>query len=118
VLHYCLTQRDDAPLWRYCQSMVIPDSLRERIELFTGTGRIRPLAGELFTDLSWFYILEGLGARPRGHDPLLDVVPVSQLSDILVSIARANAAIAKAAPPHDSYFNPAAASQGRTPTAP
>jgi tryptophan 7-halogenase len=118
VLHYFLTQRDDAPLWRDCQSMDIPDSLRERIELFTGTGRIRPLAGELFTDLSWFYIFEGLGARPRGHDPLLDVVPVSQLSDILVSIARANAAVANAAPRHDSYFNPAAVSPGRTSTAP
>jgi tryptophan 7-halogenase len=117
VLHYFLTQRDDAPLWRDCRSMDIPDSLRERIELFTGTGRIRPLAGELFTDLSWFYIFEGLGARPRGHDPLLDVVPVSQLSDILVSIARANAAVANAAPRHDSYFNPAAVSPDRTSTA-
>jgi len=118
VLHYYLTQREDAPLWRDCQSMDIPDSLRERIELFSGTGRIRPLAGELFTDLSWFYILEGLGARPRSHDPLLDVVPVSQLSEILVSIARANAAVVAATPLHDSYFDPAALSQGRISTAP
>jgi tryptophan halogenase len=44
-------RRDDAPLWRYCRAMSIPDSLRERIELYEGTGRIRPRAGELFTDL-------------------------------------------------------------------
>ena len=118
VLHYCLTQRDDAPLWRYCQSMPIPDSLRERIELFTGTGRIRPLSGELFTDLSWFYILEGLGVRPRSYDPLLDVVPVSQLSEILVSMASVNAMAAKAAPRHDSYFSAGTIPHGRASTAP
>src|SRR5277367_1810706 len=66
VLHYCLTQRDDAPLWRYCRAMAIPDSLRQRIDLYRGTGRIRSRSGELFTDLSWFYIFEGLGARPEG----------------------------------------------------
>lgn len=104
VLHYCLTQRDDTPLWRYCRSMSIPDSLRERIELFSRTGRIRPRAGELFTDLSWFYIFEGLGARPDNYDPLADVVAVSKLREILASMASSTAAVAKAAPSHDSYF--------------
>ncbi len=118
VLHYYLTQRDDSPLWRYCQSMAIPESLRERIELFTGTGRIRPGAGELFTDLSWFYILEGLGARPRSYDPLLDVVPVSKLSEILTSMAVGNAAVARTAPSHDSYFRVDAARHGKASAAP
>jgi tryptophan halogenase len=104
VLHYCLTQRDDAPLWRYCRSMAIPDSLRERIELYCGTGRIRVRAGELFTDLSWFYIFEGLGLRPASYDPLLDLIRVEQLREILGSMAAATAALARTAPPHDSYF--------------
>ena len=104
VLHYCLVQRDDTPLWRYCRSMSIPDSLRERIELYRGTGRIRVRAGELFTDLSWFYIFEGLGVRPASYDPLLDVVSTTQLRDILASLAAATAAAAGPAPTHDSYF--------------
>ncbi|HEY4974418.1 MAG TPA: tryptophan halogenase family protein, partial [Steroidobacteraceae bacterium] len=83
VLHYCATQRSDTPLWSYCQSMKLPTSLLKRIELYRGTGRIRPKPRELFTDLSWFYIFEGLGARPDGYDPLLDVVTTSQLSEIL-----------------------------------
>ena len=62
VLHYCLTQRTDTPLWRYCRNMALPESLQERIELYRRTGRIRPQAGELFTDLSWFYIFEGMGS--------------------------------------------------------
>jgi tryptophan halogenase len=104
VLHYCLARRADTPLWRYCQSMTVPDSLRERIELYKGTGRIRIRAGELFTDLSWFYIFEGLGVRPATYDPLLDAVPEGRLHDILVSMARATGAVVKAAPSHDSYF--------------
>ena len=104
VLHYCLTQRDDAPLWRYCQSMAIPDSLRQRIELYRRTGRVRCRAGELFTDVSWFYIFEGLGVRPGSYDPLLDVVTVAKLSEILASMAGSTAAAAKAAPSHDSHF--------------
>jgi tryptophan halogenase len=104
VMHYCLTQRDDAPLWRYCQSMTIPDTLRQRIELYRRTGRIRPRAGELFTDLSWFYILEGLGVRPDDYDPLLDVVTMTQLTEILAALASATTAAGKGSPSHDSYF--------------
>jgi tryptophan halogenase len=113
VLHYCLTQRDDTPLWRYCRSMAIPDSLRQRVELYGRTGRIRWRADELFTDLSWFYIFEGLGVRPDSYDPLLDVVTVSQLGDILASMASSTAAVAKTAPTHDSYFAVRAATGNR-----
>src|ERR1700736_3891098 len=118
VLHYCLTQRLDAPLWRYCRSMAIPDSLRERIELYRRTGRIRPRAGELFTDLSWFYIFEGLGLRPDAYDPLLDVVTVSQLTEILGSMANSTTALINAAPSHHSYFAPGAATGSRAAAAP
>jgi len=113
VLHYCLTLRDDAPLWRYCRSMAIPDSLRDRIDLYRHTGRIRPRAGELFTDLSWFYIFEGLGLRPDGYDPLLDVVPIEKLREILASMASSTAAIAKAARTHASFFTANAPPGGR-----
>ena len=113
VLHYYKTQRDDTPLWRYCRSMEIPDSLRERIELYAHTGRIRPKAGELFTDLSWFYIFEGLGVRPESYDPLLDIAPKDKLAEILRSIAIATAAATRAAPSHDSYFGPSGPSSVR-----
>ena len=104
VLHYCLTQREDAPLWRYCRSMTVPDTLRQRIELYRGTGRVRWRAGELFTDTSWFYIFEGLGVTPRRYDPLLDVVTLDKLEEILASLAAGTAAVQRSAPAHDSYF--------------
>ena len=46
--------------------MKLPDSLAQRIELYRCTGRVRVKAGELFSDLSWFYIFEGseFGRKP------------------------------------------------------
>jgi tryptophan halogenase len=104
VLHYCLTERDDTPLWAHCRSMKLPESLQQRIEFYKSTGRVRPKAGELFSDLSWFYIFDGMGVRPESYDPLMDVVKIDQLRAILGSIAQSTDAAAKGAPSHDSYF--------------
>ncbi len=104
VLHYCLTQRTDSPLWVYCRAMRLPDSLRRRIEQYQATGRIRPKNGELFTDFSWFYILEGMGVRPQAYDRLLDVVTTEQVSRLMATLAEATAAAAAGAGTHDSYF--------------
>jgi tryptophan halogenase len=105
VLHY-LAGRSDTPLWAYCQSMKLPDSLLQRIELYKRTGRIRTKPGELLTDLSWFYIFEGIGVIPESYDPMMDVVPMAQLREILGSMARATAEAAQGVPSHDSYFPP------------
>jgi tryptophan 7-halogenase len=104
ILHY-LTGRSDTPLWAHCQSMKLPDSLKGRIELYQRTGRIRTKVGELFTDLSWFYIFDGIGMRPERHDPLMDVVTMAQLRDILGSMAQSTALAAQNVPSHDSYFS-------------
>ena len=105
ILHYCLTQRDDTSFWRYCKSMRVPDSLIERIELYKTSGRIRHKPDDLFTDLSWFYILDGMGITPIGYDPLMDCINHNQFNDILGNISRTVHAAALAAPAHDSYFD-------------
>jgi tryptophan halogenase len=115
VLHYCLTQREDTPLWRYCRSMALPDTLQQRIELYRGTGRVRWRAGELFTDMSWFYIFEGMGIRPEHYDPLLDLVTLDKLKEIFASLAAGTAAVQRAAPLHDSYFAPRPVSHNASP---
>jgi tryptophan 7-halogenase len=40
VLHYSATERDDSDLWRYCRNVSLPDTLKERIDLFRSHGRI------------------------------------------------------------------------------
>jgi len=104
VLHYCATQRNDTPLWSYCQSMKLPTSLLQRIELYRGTGRIRPKPRELFTDLSWFYIFEGLGMQPASYDPLVAGSNFPQVLEIMQALRTQVAQDLRSAPSHDSYF--------------
>ncbi len=104
VLHYCLTRRDDTPFWRECRALPLPEQLAARIAGYRATGRVRPRSGELFTDLSWFYVLAGMGVVPAADDPLLDVVGDDQLRAILAELAAATARSVAAAPPHDSRF--------------
>jgi tryptophan halogenase len=108
VLHYCATERADAPLWQYCASMSIPDSLAARIELYRSTGRIFQQRYELFSDLSWFFVLDGLGIRPRDYNPLVDNVDFEQVKAFMNEIrARIGREVA-ASPTHDSFFPPPA----------
>lgn len=105
VLHYCATRRDDGAFWSYYQSLRLPDSLVERMEHYQTTGRVRVRPRELFTDLSWFYIFEGLGIHPASYDPLTDALSSEQLRDILINLARSTAAAVAVARSHDSYFH-------------
>ena len=109
ILHYCTTQRDDTPFWNHCRTMPVPPSLAERLAIYRGTGRVRPRPGELFTDLSWFYVLDGMGIRPRRHDPMLDILPDAQLDAALAGLAAATRTAVTAAPAHDSRFSRVAA---------
>ena len=103
VLHYCLSRRDDTEFWRYCGSMSIPASLEERIDLYRGTGRVRVRSGELFTDLSWFYILDGLGIEPASCDPLTEANP-AQVAATLETLRSQLKQEARQAKTHDSFF--------------
>jgi tryptophan halogenase len=104
ILHYCATSRDDSPLWRHCRAMGLPDSLRARMDRYRDSGRLRQRAGELFSDVSWFYIFEGMGVRPRRYDPLMDVVGADQLRAFLSALARSTGEAVQGARPHDAHF--------------
>jgi tryptophan halogenase len=100
-LHYHLSARDDSDFWRQMRATPMPDTLRERVEIYRATGRIRPRAGELFTDLSWFYVLDGMGVRPSAYDPLIDIVPPDHFASMLAQMARQTEEACRTAPSHD-----------------
>lgn len=107
VLHYCLTERDDSEYWRHCKSAPVPDSLQQKIDLYRRNGRILSKPFDLFTNVSWVSIFEGMGARPEGFDPLTSLIPNefqdNAMSDLRGKIAQA----AESASDHDAFMRQA-----------
>jgi tryptophan halogenase len=104
ILHYCLSRREDSPFWQERQKLALPDTLAHRIEMYRATGRIMQQRLELFTDLDWFWIFEGMGVTPRDYDPLVDTIDFEQVKRLMLAITQKITTDAAAAPTHDSFF--------------
>jgi tryptophan halogenase len=104
ILHYAAARRDDAPFWQQAGQREWPDTVRHRLEQYRASGRIVQQRAEPFTDLDWFFILEGAGVVPGGYDPLVDTVDFEQVKRLMLAISQKVAADVAAAPSHDSFF--------------
>ena len=102
IAHYHFTERD-GPFWAHCRATELPDSLRERIELFANYGRLMRDENELFSVQSWFHMLIGQGAQSAGYDPFADSIgpdPQAALDDVRAVIARCAATL----PSHEAFI--------------
>jgi len=74
ILHYCATERDDTPFWRYCKNMDIPDTLKHRIALYQDNARLFRRDNEIAQD-----------AQPRS-EPTDEVIATGTLQrDVAMS---------------------------------
>jgi hypothetical protein len=104
ILHYCTSRRDDSPFWQQNTQRELPDTVRHRLDLYRASGRIVQQRAEPFTDLDWFYVLEGAGIVPQDYDPLVDTVDFEQVKRLMMAISQKISADVTAAPSHDSFF--------------
>jgi len=111
VAHYCLSTRRDTPFWRDVAQAALPDSLQARIELYRAAGVIRAEPRALFTEPSWFYVLDGMGLVPRTTDRMLDVIAPPRLHAMLARISRDTLAGGTQAQGHAALFPPPADAQ-------
>src|SRR5512138_430986 len=112
VLHYCATQRDDSPFWRWCHEVTLPDSLKERIELFKRHGALREGVDELFRSSSWQSVFEGMGIRPTGYCPRVDNLDYTQIQATLETAREAIRGMVAQLPTHEEYLRSQAAVPG------
>lgn len=104
ILHYCATERGDSEFWNHCRTMGIPDSLAQRIELWTGKARIFREQNDLFTEDSWIAVLLGQRKFPQSHDPLVSMLEVEESGRFLASIRDVIEKTALAMPTHEQFI--------------
>lgn len=105
ILHYKATERDDAPLWVKCRDMDVPDTLKQKIELFRSRGRVVRWAEDVFTEDSWIAVLLGQGIVPAGYDPLVDSLPLENTRRFMRHIKDVTAKTAHAMPTHQKFID-------------
>ncbi len=104
VLHYCGTQRDDSAFWRWCRDIALPDSLKERIELFKRHGALREGVDELFRSSSWQSVFEGMGIKPTAYCPRVDNLEYAQIQATLETAREAIRGMVAHLPTHEEYL--------------
>lgn len=75
IAHFKLNQNFDKAYWDGARAMAIPDTLRDKIDLFLARGRTSLLDEETFEDDSWLASFFGHGLLPQSWDPVADRVP-------------------------------------------
>jgi len=105
ILHYHATQRDDTPFWQYCKHMEIPDSLKQRIDLFKETGRIFTTEGELFRVDSWSQVMLGQGVYPEQYHQIAAIMKQHELDRFLSDIRQTIDKAVEGLPSHQSFLD-------------
>ncbi|CAN7409897.1 tryptophan halogenase family protein [Brevundimonas sp. LjRoot202] len=104
ILHYCTTRRDDTEFWRQCRTMELPASLQRKIDLFKVNGSLAEGVDELFRDVNWQSILDGMGVVPRSWHPLVDRIPFARVPGELEGAREGLARLVSRLPTHAEFL--------------
>ena len=104
ILHYHATERSDTPFWDYVRTMSVPDSLKEKMELFRRRGRVVKHREGLFLDASWVAVYIGQRVLPESHDQRADLLPQSVLLQNIESLRAAIRSKAERMPDHRTHI--------------
>jgi tryptophan 7-halogenase len=104
VLHYHLTERDDTSFWNYVRTMEVPDTLRERIEIFAEGAIAWQSVEEIFRVDSWIQVCMGQRLNPRSWHRLGALMSDGRLKRTLEDIAVNVARRVDAMPSHQQFL--------------
>ncbi len=83
ILHYHITERNDSEFWKYCKNMQVPESLQQKINLFTGAAQVEHYEFGLFMEPSWLAVYLGQGVITRNYDSRVDRLETKRTLDEL-----------------------------------
>ncbi len=106
IAHYKVTARDDTPFWAYCKNMDIPDSLKDRLEIFRATANPNVGQSELFKEASWLAILMGQGLIPQTFHPAAAAISDDELKLRLSRLRTQIQDKVDRLPSHDAFLKP------------
>lgn len=104
ILHYKMTERNDSDFWRRNQSMLIPDSLQRKLDIFAYSGHCFRYEDELFSVTSWVAVLLGQGVNPKYMDTLVDSMTNKQLMEVVSKMRDQIAKAASSVPQQQEYI--------------
>ena len=104
ILHYHATQRSDTPFWDYVRTMTVPDSLREKLELFRRHGRVAKYREGVFLDASWIAVYIGQGIIPDGYDMRAALPETRDLEKAMTAFRDEVRASTEAMPDHRAHI--------------
>jgi len=103
LMHYAFTERAGA-FWEHCRAIPLTETLREKIDLFRGHGRILREDAELFPVQSWLSVMIGQNIVPRRYDPMTDVLDSERIAAKLEEIRATVKQCAETMPPHLDFI--------------
>lgn len=112
ILHYHQTRREDTPFWRHVRNMEIPESLKNKLDLFAASGRIGRDADDLFLDTSWLQVMLGQGITPRDYNPMADNISGEQLTEFLANVHKIVTSTVDKLPDHEAFIRDHCAAAG------
>ena len=104
ILHYKQTERTDSRFWRDCQSMDIPETLKQKMDLFKETGKVFRQQDDLFTEIAWVQVLLGQGVMPNDVHPLVSSLSEQQLNELFTNLKTIVDKSVEKLPTHDAFL--------------
>jgi tryptophan halogenase len=112
IYHYHANRRVGEPLWDRMRHMAVPDSLREKMELFRTRGATIFPNQTIFQEPNWLAIMMGQQGEPEGYDPLADLMDERLMAERLQQVRIACLRAVERMPTHAQALARLAAADG------
>jgi tryptophan halogenase len=84
--------------------MTVPDSLQHKLELFSESGQVFKIPGELFGENNWVQVLLGQGVVPKHYHQIVDMMSDEELAAFLNNIKTSAQRLVSQLPSHSDFL--------------